>query len=67
MAFDWEGEQIQFTIIGVVKNFHFKDFHAAIEPFAFRMYNNTGFNYLVTHVTGDNIKPALSFLETASR
>ena len=65
MAFDWEGEQIQFTIIGVVKNFHFKDFHAAIEPFAFRMYNNTGFNYLVTHVNEGNIKPALSFLESS--
>lgn len=66
MAFDWEGEQIRFTIIGVVKNFHFKDLHEAVEPFAFRFYNdaNAGFNYMVARSKGGNIKQALSFLQT---
>ncbi|MBD0287206.1 MAG: ABC transporter permease, partial [Flavisolibacter sp.] len=62
LAFDWEGEQHQFTIIGVVKNFHFKDLHEAIEPFAFRLYNNAGFNYLLAHVKGGNHDQSLAYL-----
>ena len=63
LAFDWEGEQVQFTIIGVVKNFHFKALHEEIQPIAFRMYNNAGFNYLVAHTKGNNIGQSLSTLE----
>ena len=63
LAFDWEGEQHQFTIIGVVKNFHFKDLHENIEPFAFRMYNDAGYNYLVARTKGENMKQTLTGLE----
>lgn len=64
LAFDWEGQQHQFTIIGVVKNFHFKDLHEQIEPIAFRYYPDAGFNYLVANAGGSNIKQALTGLET---
>jgi putative ABC transport system permease protein len=63
LAFDWQGEQHPFTIIGVVKNFHFKDLHENIEPFAFRLYNDAGFNYFVARAKDDNIKQSLSGLE----
>jgi putative ABC transport system permease protein len=63
LAFDWEGEQRQFTIIGVVKNFHFKDLHETIEPFAFRFYNNAGFNYLLAHVKTGGLNQSLTYLE----
>jgi putative ABC transport system permease protein len=63
LAFDWNGEQAQFTIVGVVKNFHFKDFHEAIQPIAFRMYNDAGFNYLVAHTKDGNVKQSLAALE----
>ena len=65
LAADWGGEQNRFTIVGVVKNFHFKDLHESIEPFAFRFYNDAdaGFNYLIAHSNGVNIKPSLSVLE----
>jgi putative ABC transport system permease protein len=65
MAFDWEGEQHQFTIIGVVKNFHFKDLHEQIEPIAFRMYNNADFNYLVARAGGSDLRQSLTGLEAA--
>jgi putative ABC transport system permease protein len=66
MAFDWNGTQHRFTIVGVVKNFHFRDLHEAIAPFAFRFYNqaDAGFNYLVAHIRGGNISTALSALQT---
>jgi putative ABC transport system permease protein len=65
LAFEPDGEQIRFTIIGVVKNFHFKDLHETIEPFAFRFYNdaNGGFNYMIAHSSGGNLPHSLSTLE----
>jgi putative ABC transport system permease protein len=62
LAFDWEGEQHAFTIIGVVKNFHFKDLKATIEPFAFRMYPSVNFNYMIAHANG-NMQQTLSSFE----
>ena len=64
LAFDWEGEQNRFNIVGVVKNFHFKDLHESIEPFAFRFYNSSRFNYMIAHSSGDNLRQSLSSLET---
>jgi len=65
LAFDSDGEQIRFNIVGVVKDFHFKDLHEAIEPFAFRFYNdaNAGFNYMIAKLGGGNIGQSLSTLE----
>jgi putative ABC transport system permease protein len=65
LAFDWNGEQRQFTIIGVVKNFHFKDLHEQIEPFAFRMYNDADFNYFVARTNGSSLRQSLAGLETS--
>ncbi|RYF85461.1 MAG: FtsX-like permease family protein, partial [Chitinophagaceae bacterium] len=63
LAFDWDGQQRQFTIVGVVKNFHFKDLHEEIEPLAFRYYPDAGFNYLVAQAGGKDVKQALTGLE----
>ena len=65
LAFDPDGEQLRFTIVGVVKDFHFQDLHETIEPFAFRFYNdaNAGFNYMIAHSSGANIKASLATLE----
>lgn len=66
LAADWDGEQNRFNIVGVVKDFHFKDLHENIEPFAFRFYNdaNAGFNYMIARSGGSNIGQSLSTLET---
>jgi putative ABC transport system permease protein len=66
LAFDWNGQQLRFNVVGVVKDFHFTDLHETIKPFAFVFYNqaDAGFNYMVAHVRGGNIKSALSSLQT---
>ncbi|HEV7781897.1 MAG TPA: ABC transporter permease [Chitinophagaceae bacterium] len=64
LAFDSDGEQVQFTIIGVIKSFHFKDLHEAIEPFAFRLYNEAGFNYLLVNSKGSDLKRTMASLES---
>ncbi|WP_207491510.1 ABC transporter permease [Aridibaculum aurantiacum] len=64
LASDWDGQQMQFTIVGVVKNFHFKDLHEAVQPFAFRMYPTAGFNYMIAHAKSAHIDQSLASLES---
>ncbi len=66
MAFEWQGQQYRFNIVGVVKNFHFRDLHESIAPFAFRFYNqaDAGFNYMIARTKGDEVKAALATLES---
>ena len=35
VGFEPEGTQYRLPVVGVVKDFHFKDLHALIEPFGF--------------------------------
>jgi putative ABC transport system permease protein len=63
VAFDWEGQQHRFPIIGVVNDFHFKDLHNAIEPFGFLLAQPTDYNYLIVHVNRSNVGGTLSVLE----
>lgn len=65
VAFDWEGEQHRFTIVGVVNDFHFKDLSMPIEPYGFLLNNSANHNYLITHIAGDNIGGTLSAVEKA--
>ena len=39
VVIDWQGENYRWEIIGVVKNFHFKDLHSEIEPYGFQLNN----------------------------
>ncbi|WP_373059940.1 ABC transporter permease [Zunongwangia sp. H14] len=63
MAFDWEGEQHRFEIIGVVKDFHFKDLHTEIEPYGFLLNSDNSQNYLIAQVNRGNFKDLLNSFE----
>lgn len=62
IGFDWEGSMMKFTIVGVVKDFHFKDLHIPIEPYGFLLGKNTHFNYLIAYIK-DNTGMSLKTLE----
>ena len=64
VAFDWEGEQYRFNVVGVVKNFHFKDLHVGIESFGFVLNNDNDHNYLIAQLSGGNIRNNLNAIET---
>jgi putative ABC transport system permease protein len=59
VVIDWQGETYRWEIIGVVKDFHFKDLHSAIEPYGFQLNNEPRYNYLIAHAKADNIGPVL--------
>lgn len=59
------GNEVLYNIIGVVKDFHFKDFHSQIESYGFFLNRRPNFNYLIVNVNGGDIGTALSSM-TAS-
>ncbi len=50
-------------IVGVVKDFHFADLRQAIEPYALLPHFANDFNYIITHVNGEDVGKVLPFLE----
>jgi putative ABC transport system permease protein len=61
--FDWRGQTMSFTIVGVVKDFHFKDLHVPIEPYAFYLNNQPNYNYLVVHAKASDVSPVVKSIE----
>jgi putative ABC transport system permease protein len=51
---------VLFPIIGVVKDFHFKDLHSGIESYGFLLSPRRSYTYLVAHIKGKNIQTALT-------
>ncbi len=58
--FDWQGESYRLPIVGVVKDFHFKDLHSPIEPYGFQLNNRSNFNYMIAHAKTDDLKGLLT-------
>jgi putative ABC transport system permease protein len=61
--FDWRGETYSYTIVGVVKDFHFQDLHVPIEPYAFNLNNRPFYNYMIVHSKAKNVSPVLKAIE----
>jgi putative ABC transport system permease protein len=62
---DWQGQNYRWEIIGVVKDFNFKDLHSAIEPYGFQLNNVPQYNYFIAHANTKDIKNTLSSMQLA--
>ncbi|HVE60836.1 MAG TPA: ABC transporter permease, partial [Chitinophagaceae bacterium] len=58
--FDWRGESYEYTIVGVVKDFHFQDLRVPIAPYGFFLNNRPNYNYLIVHAKSGNISALLN-------
>jgi putative ABC transport system permease protein len=65
VSFDWRGQTISWTVIGVVKNFHFEDLHVAIAPYSFQLNNQSNYNYLVVHAKAAGMSSLLQSLKAS--
>jgi putative ABC transport system permease protein len=65
LAAKWGEEEHFFEIVGVVKDFHFKELRSQIEGYGFLLNPNQNFNYLVAHVKAADMKAALANIGTA--
>lgn len=54
-----------YTIVGVVKDFHFEDLHLPIAPFAFTLNRGGNYNYLVVHLKAGAVAAGIQAVETA--
>ncbi|HLL43836.1 MAG TPA: FtsX-like permease family protein, partial [Segetibacter sp.] len=61
--FDFRGQTMPFIIVGVVKDFHFQDLHAPIEPYAFQLNISSNHNYLMVHAKAADISSLLQSIE----
>ena len=62
---DWRDQHYSWTIIGVVKDFHFQDLHVPIAPYGFQLNNSPSYNYLVVHAKTGNIPVLLKSIESS--
>jgi putative ABC transport system permease protein len=63
--FDLQGKTHNFEIIGVVKDFHYEDFHVPVTPYAFQLVpdNSGAINYMTVHVKTGDMSQVLKLLE----
>jgi putative ABC transport system permease protein len=57
---NWGDQKVQFSIVGVVKDFHFKDLHTSIESYGFLLNRYQNYNYIIAHARGKDIKSTLA-------
>ena len=62
---NWGGEEVLFEIVGVVKDFHFKELRSQIEGYGFLLNSSPDFNYLVAHVKSGDMTAALGGIGAA--
>ena len=65
LAAQWGEEEHFFEIVGVVKDFHFKELRSQIEGYGFLLNPYENFNYLVAHVKAADMKAALASIGAA--
>jgi putative ABC transport system permease protein len=65
VSFDWRGQTYSWTIIGVVKDFHFQDLHIAILPYAFQLNNQPQYNYIIVHAKAADISSLLKSINAS--
>ncbi|ANE53163.1 ABC transporter permease [Flavisolibacter tropicus] len=61
----WNGTESLFPIVGVVKDFHFKELRSEIQAYGFLLSRSQNYNYLIAHAKGGTIKPALAAISSA--
>ncbi|MBD0333648.1 MAG: FtsX-like permease family protein, partial [Chitinophagaceae bacterium] len=60
LFFDWRGQSYEFTVVGVVKDFHFQDLHVPIAPYGFFLNSNPQYNYMIVHAKSGDISTLLN-------
>jgi putative ABC transport system permease protein len=65
LHFSYNDSTYNFTVIGVVKDFHYEDLHLPIGPYGFGLNTPPLFNYMIVHTRSGNIQSALQTIQNA--
>lgn len=63
LYFDFQGKNYNFTIVGVVKDFHYEDLHLPITPYGFQLNMQPQYNYMIVHARAGNINTMLTSIK----
>lgn len=63
IGFEPDGKLFRLYVVGVVKNFHFQDLRADIQPYGFVLNSGSRFNYIIAHAQPADIGNTLQSLE----
>lgn len=58
-----QNQQVDYHVVGVVKDFHFEDLHVAIAPYCFILNNPPQYNYMILHITDTDARNVLQSLQ----
>ncbi len=61
---NYQGNTTSYTIVGVVKDFHYEDLHLPVTPYGF-LLNTGGYNYMVIHTKQGNMGTMLKTIEAS--
>jgi putative ABC transport system permease protein len=61
--FNFRNQVLDFTVTGVVKDFHYEDLQQPITPYAFLLNTGSGYNYLIVHGNGHAMSKVISSVE----
>ncbi len=64
IASNWGTEEL-FSIIGVVKDFHFQGLHDEIKSYGFLLNRRPSYNYIIAHANSGKIKEVLAGISAA--
>lgn len=62
--FDWRGDVLEYNIVGVIKDFHFKDLHVPIEPYGFFLNDEPNYSYMIVHAVTKDMSSLLKMVES---
>ena len=65
LHFNYNDSTYNFTVIGVVKDFHYEDLHLPIGPFGFQLNTPPLFNYMIVHTRSGDINSSLQTIQNA--
>jgi putative ABC transport system permease protein len=54
-----------FSIVGVVKDFHFKDLHSGIESYGFLLSRRPSYNYMIAHLKAADMQTTIRNISSA--
>ncbi len=60
-----EGQRFDYTVVGVVKDFHFEDLKTPISPFGFQLNQGANYNYLIAHAKAADMAKVLESIEVS--
>ena len=61
---DWQGQQQDFTVIGVIEDFNQTSLHDAIQPTLFEMADSTKrYNYMIASISSPDFSQAVASIE----